>query len=104
MANLDISSKLGKTKQELTIAKGLTFEIDCSAETMLKAEEKFKEGTSSGVLFEILGMFLGEDAVNKVKELKPTVKQLETIILATMAQVNEEDFEEFQKRFQNRNK
>lgn len=104
MANLDISSRLGKTEQTLTVAEGMTFNIDCSAETMLKAEEKFKNSNSSDSLFSILEMFLGKEAIQKIKKLKPSVKDLETIIIATMAQVNEEDFETFQKRFQERSK
>ena len=39
MANLDISSKLGHEKQEITIAEGKTYEVDCSAMTMLKTED-----------------------------------------------------------------
>ena len=29
MANLDISSKLGKEQQTITIAEGLSYEVDC---------------------------------------------------------------------------
>lgn len=104
MANLDISSKLGKEKQTLTVAEGMTFEVDCSAETMLKAEEKFRSSNSPDTLFDTLEMFLGKKAVSEIKKLKPTVKNLETLIIATMAQVNEEDFETFQERFQERSK
>lgn len=97
---LDISSKLGKEKQEIKIAEGMTYEVDCSAETMLKAEEKFKSIDKPQEMFSILELFIGKKATAEIKGLKPTVKMLKTIILAIMAQVNEEDFETFEKRFQ----
>lgn len=100
MSNLDISSRLGKSKQEITIAEGKTYEVDCSAETMLKAEEKFKSGAGAEDLFTIIEMFLGKNAVKDIKAMKVSVKEIKTIIIAIMAQVNEEDFESFEKRFQ----
>ncbi len=100
MANLDISTKLGKEPQTLTIAEGLIYEVDCSAETMLKAEEKFKNmGNDLDKLYEIIGMFLGKKAISDIKKMNPRVSHLKTIILATMAQANEEPFEEMEKRF-----
>ena len=42
MANLDISSKLSHEPQTITIAEGKTYKVDCSAETMLKAQDIFK--------------------------------------------------------------
>lgn len=102
MSNLDISSRLGKVKQEITIAEGKTYEVDCSAENMLKAEEKFKSGAGAGDLFAIIEMFIGKNAVKDIKAMKASVKEIKTIIIAIMAQVNEEDFESFEKRFQNR--
>jgi len=101
MANLDISSRLGKNKQEITIAEGKTYEVDCSAETMLKAEEKFNNGAGANDLFAIIEMFLGKAAVKDIKAMKATVNEIKTIIIAIMAQVNEEDFDSFEKRFQN---
>lgn len=101
---LDISTKLGKEKQEIKIAEGMIFEVDNSAETMLKAEEKFKGMGNPNEMFELLELFLGQDATTKIRELKPTVKMIKTIIIGIMAQVNEEDFDEFEKRFQESNK
>lgn len=102
MANLDISSRLGKETQTITIAEGLSYEVDCSAETMLKAEEKFKNiGDNLDNVYEIIGMFLGKKAISDIKKLNPRISHLKTIILATMAQANEISFEEMEKRFPN---
>lgn len=103
MANLDISSRLGKEPQTLTIAEGIIYDVDCSAETMLKAEEKFKNiGDNLDGIYEVIEMFLGKKAVSDIKKMKPRVSHLKTIILATMAQANEVSFEEMEKRFPNK--
>lgn len=43
MADINISDRLSQEKQTITIKEGITFEVDCSAEAMIKAEEKFKK-------------------------------------------------------------
>ena len=62
MANLDISSKLGHEKQEITIAEGKTYEVDCSAETMLKAQDIFKKDDSLEGLFMAIKLLIGAKA------------------------------------------
>lgn len=100
MANLDISSKLNKEKQEITIAPGQTYEVDCSAEAMLKAQDIFKKDSSLEGLFEAINLLLGKKAYEDIKKMKVTVKDLRIIITAIMAQVNEVSYEEMEKRFQ----
>ena len=46
MANIDISSKLSHEPQTITIAEGKTYEVDCGAEMMLKAQDLFKKDDS----------------------------------------------------------
>ena len=101
MANLDISSKLGHEKQEITIAEGKTYEVDCSAETMLKAQDIFKKDDSLEGLFTAIKLLLGVKAEKDIREMKLTVNGLKTVIIAIMAQVNEVSYEEMEKRFQN---
>lgn len=98
MANLDISSKLGHEKQEITIAEGKTYEVDCSAMTMLKAEDLFKKGE----IIEALEMLLGKNILKDIEEMKLTVKEMQVIIIAAASQVNEISYEEMEKRFQNK--
>ena len=102
MANLDISSKLGHEKQEITIAEGKTYEIDCSAETMLKAQDIFKKDDSLEGLFTAIKLLLGAKAEKDIRAMKLTVNGLKTVIIAIMAQVNEVSYEEMEKRFQNK--
>lgn len=102
MANLDISSKLGHEKQEITIAEGKTYEVDCSAETMLKAQDIFKKDDSLEGLFTAIKLLLGSKAEKDIRAIKLTVNGLKTVIIAIMAQVNEVSYEEMEKRFQNK--
>lgn len=102
MANLDISSKLGHEKQEITIAEGKTYEVDCSAETMLKAQDIFKKDDSLEGLFTAIKLLLGAKAEKDIRAMKLTVNELKTVIIAIMAQVNEISYEEMEKRFQNK--
>lgn len=102
MANLDISSKLSHEPQTITIAEGKTYKVDCSAETMLKAQDLFKKDESLDGLFKAIELLLGEKAKEEIQEMKVTVKDLSTIIIAIMAQVNEISYEEMEKRFQNK--
>lgn len=101
MANLDISSKLGHEKQEITIAEGKTYEVDCSAETMLKAQDIFKKDDSLEGLFTAIKLLIGAKAEKDIRAMKLTVNGLKTVIIAIMAQVNEVSYEEMEKRFQN---
>ena len=96
MANLDISSKLGHEKQEITIAEGKTYEVNCGAIAMLKTEECFKNGE----ILKAIEILLGKKAIKDIEEMNLTVKEMKVIIVAAAAQVNEISYEEMEKRFQ----
>lgn len=102
MANIDISSKLSHEPQTITIAEGKTYEVDCGAETMLKAQDLFKKDDSLDGLFKAIELLLGKEAEKEIKEMKVTVVDLQVIIIAIMAQVKEITYEEMEKRFQNK--
>lgn len=102
MANIDISSKLSHEPQTITIAEGKTYEVDCGAETMLKAQDLFKKDDSLEGLFKAIELLLGKEALEEIKEMKVKVADLKVIIIAIMAQVNEITYEEMEKRFQNK--
>lgn len=102
MANIDISSKLSHEPQTITIAEGKTYEVDCGAETMLKAQDIFKKDDSLEGLFTAIKLLLGAKAEKDIRAMKLTVNGLKTVIIAIMAQVNEISYEEMEKRFQNK--
>ena len=102
MANIDISSKLSHEPQTITIAEGKTYEVDCGAETMLKAQDLFKKDDSLDGLFKAIELLLGKEVLEEIKEMKVKVTDLKVIIIAIMAQVNEITYEEMEKRFQNK--
>lgn len=101
MANIDISSKLGKEKQTITIAEGKTYEVDTSAETYLIMQDKIaNKEFSLNSMYEMIEVLLGETALKEIKEMKPTPNQLKVIVTALSALVSEVSYEEMEKRFQ----
>lgn len=96
MANLDISSKLGHEKQEITIAKGKTYEVNCGAITFLKVQEHFKKGD----VLKAIELLLNKKAVEDIEKMKLTIKEMQIIIIAAAAQASETSYEEMEKRFQ----
>lgn len=100
MADINISDRLSQEKQTITIKEGVTFEVDCSAETMIKAQEKFKNGADLNTMFEIIDLLLVEEnALQTIKDMKLKAKDVEIVVLAIMAQVQEISFEEMEQRF-----
>lgn len=98
--NLNITDRLGIEKQEITIAEGKTYTVNCGAKTMIKAQEIFKKDNSFDAMFEVIELLLGKQAKKDIYEMDMTVKQLQVVIIAIMAQVNEISYEEMEERFQ----
>lgn len=98
--NLNITDKLGMEKQEITIAEGKTYEVNCGAKTMIKAQEIFKNDNSFEAMFNVIELLLGKKAKKEIYDMDLTVKQLQTVIMAIMAQINEISYEEMEERFQ----
>ena len=101
MANIDISSKLGKEKQTIKLADGKVFEVDTSADTYLIVQEKIgKEDFSISSMYEMIEILMGKEALQEIKDMKLTVNGLKEVVVAISAIVSEVDFEEMEKRFQ----
>jgi len=101
MAVIDISSKLGKEKQTIKLAEGKVFEVDSSADTYLRVQEKFNDKEFSiDNMYEMIELLMGKEALKEIKDMKLTINGLKQIIIAISAIVNEVDFEEMEKRFQ----
>lgn len=98
--NLNIIDKLGIEEQEITIAEGKTYTVNCGAKTMIKAQEMFKKESSFEAMFDVIELLLGKKARNDIYDMDLTVKQLQTVIVAIMAQINEISYEEMEGRFQ----
>ena len=97
--NLNITDKLGIEKQEITIAEGKTYTVNCGAKTMIKAQEIFQKDSSFDAMFNVIELLLGKKARKDIYDMDLTVKQLQTVIIAIMAQVNEISYEEMEERF-----
>ena len=98
--NLNITDKLGIEEQKITIAEGKTYTVNCGAKTMIKAQEIFKKDNSFNAMFDVIELLLGKKARKDIYDMDLTVKQLQTIIMAIMAQINEISYEEMEERFQ----
>lgn len=100
MAQIDISSKLGKEKATIKLAEGKVYEVDNSADNYLLVEESIKnEDFSIGTMYKMIGMLMGEKALKDIKEMKLTIPQLTSVVIAISAIVNEVSYEEMDKRF-----
>ena len=101
MAQIDISSKLGKEKQTIKLAEDKVFEVDTSADKYLLVQEKIKDKEFSiETMYEMIESLMGKDALETVKAMKPTIPGLRAIIVVLSAIVNEVSYEEMEKRFQ----
>nr|DAZ70005.1 MAG TPA: hypothetical protein [Caudoviricetes sp.] len=102
MSLIDISQKLNTDEEsKIKIDAEHEFNVDCGAETMLVAEQKFRGAKSLNDYFEIIKLFLGKEATKIIKEKNLTIKKLNIIVIAIMAQANELSYEEMEERFRN---
>lgn len=101
MAEIDISTKLGKEKATIKIAEGKVYEVNTSADTYLLVQEKIKDKEFSiETMYLMIEMLMGEKALKEIKEMKLTIPGLKAVVTALSAVVNEVDYEEMEKRFQ----
>ena len=101
MAEIDISSKLGKEKATIKLAEGKVYEVDTSADNYLLVQEKIQnEDFSIDTMYKMIEMLMGEKALKEIKEMKLTIPGLRAVIIAVSAVVNEISYEEMEKRFQ----
>lgn len=55
-------------------------------------------------MFQVIELLLGKKAKKEIEEMNFTIKQIQVLITAIMAQVNEVPYEEMEERFQNKSK
>lgn len=102
--DLNIIDKLNVEEKTITIAEGKTYTVECGAKTMIKAQEIFKKDNSFEAMFQVIELLLGKKAKKEIEEMNFTIKQIQVLITAIMAQVNEVPYEEMEERFQNESK
>lgn len=97
---MDLSSKLKKEKPTLKLAEGVEFEVDNSADTYLLVQDKIKDKDFSiDVMYDMIEILMGKEALDKIKEMKLTIKGLISIVIGMSALVNEISYEEMEARF-----
>lgn len=102
--DLNIIDKLNVEEKTITIAEGKTYTVECGAKTMIKAQEIFKKDNSFEAMFQVIELLLGKKAKKEIEEMNFTIKQIQVLITAIMAQVNEVPYEKMEERFQNKSK
>lgn len=103
MAQIDISSKLGKEKATIKLAEGKVFEVNTSADNYLVVQEKLKNVEFSiEVMYEMIEMLMGKKALEEIKEMKLSIQGLESVVIALSAAVSEVSYEEMEKRFRDK--
>jgi len=74
MAEIDISTKLGKEKATIKVAEGKVYEVNTSADTYLLVQEKIKDKEFSiETMYSMIEMLMGEKALKEIKEMKLTI-------------------------------
>lgn len=98
--SIDISSKLKKEPIKIKLSEGKEYEVDNSAENFVIVQDKLKDKEFSiEVMYDVIEMLMGKDALKEIKDMKLSVNGLETVIIGVMAAVNEISYEEMEKRF-----
>jgi len=101
MANsIDISAKLKKEPIKIRLAEDKEYEVDNSAETFVIVQDKLKDKEFSiDVMYEVIEILMGKDALKEIKGMKLSVNEIESVIIGLMAAINEISYEEMEKRF-----
>lgn len=101
MANsIDISAKLKKEPIKIRLAEDKEYEVDNSAETFVIVQDKLKDKEFSiDVMYEVIEILMGKDALKEIKDMKLSVNGIESVIISLMAAINEISYEEMEKRF-----
>lgn len=98
---IDISAKLTNERPKLKIAEGKVYEIDDRKNTILKLNQKMKNANMDDVSFidEVIEMTLGKEAAKEINEMDLSISAYQSIMIAIMAAVMGESYEETEARF-----
>lgn len=98
--SIDISAKLKKEPIKIKLTEDKEYEVDNSAETFVIVQDKLKDKEFSiEVMNEVIEILMGKDALKDIKDMKLSVKGIESVIIGLMAAINEISYEEMEKRF-----
>ena len=98
--SIDISAKLKKEPIKIKLAEGKEYEVDNSAETFVIVQDKLKDKEFSiEIMYEVIEMLMGKDALKEIKDMKLSVQGTECVIIGLMAAINEISYDEMEKRF-----
>lgn len=98
---IDISAKLTNERPKLKVAEDKIYEIDDRKNTILKLNQKMKGANIEDIAFidEIVKMTLGAEAAKEIDKMDLSMSAYQNIMIAIMAAVMGESYEEAEARF-----
>ncbi len=101
---IDITGKLTNEKPVIRISDDLQFEVNTSKNAVIRVQTIINDNLSDIELMdESLKILIGEEAYKRLDELELNIADYKTVYTAVMACINNESFEDAEKRFQGRN-
>lgn len=101
---IDISSRLTNSRTTLTLAPGVTFEIDDSKNTVVLFQAAVQSGDIQdiAIIDDMIKMFLGEEAVKVIDDMNLSMAAYQSIMIAIMSVIQRVDYEVAEARFRDR--
>lgn len=99
---IDLSAKLDNSRPLIKIAEGKIYEVDNRKNTVLTLDQKLNaagDGDLSAIE-EVIRVTLGEEAAKEIEALDLPLASYNKVIIAIMAAIGEESFEDAEARFQ----
>lgn len=99
---IDLSAKLDNSRPLIKIAEGKIYEVDNRKNTVLLMDQKLKAAGDGDIeaIEEIIRVTLGEEAAKEIEAMDLPLASYSKIVIAIMAAISEESFEDVEARFQ----
>lgn len=98
---IDITSKLTNEKPRIKVTEDFEFEVNVSKNAVIKMQSIIGDDKSDvAIMDESLKIFMGEKAYSRLNKMDLSVSDYKTVYIAVMACINNESFEDAEKRFQ----
>ena len=102
---IDITSRLTNERPRIKISEDFELEVNVSKNNVIKMQTIMNDDKSEIELIdEALKVLIGKHAYDKLNKMDLTVADYKTVFIAVMACINNESFEDADKRFRNETK
>ncbi len=106
MANIDLTSKFSKEKPTIKVSDDLIIEVDDNHKNVLIVNALMGDTklTDSERMDKTLEQLLGKKNLERIKKLELRFIDYQKVFFGVMAAVNDESYEDVEKRFRNASK